>query len=189
MAEKFESGYPASSLGARAGPNTPKWWSDTGPSWDPETGLDIYGNYGGPIGTSGPMVGVGSDRGDAVNIANGYGFMNPAERPATTEPTGMPTAAIGGGQATLQPGYAPQLMNTGLFGGQFQNLMMQQPPFYNPLMGFNGFQNFGGLFGQQQYAMNQYRGSGYLMPPPQQPQQQFNQQMPAFFDSLAYRPL
>ena len=84
---------------------------------------------------------------------------------------------------------APQSIGMGLFGGQFQNLMMQQPQFYNPLMGYSGTQNFGGLFGQQLNPMNQYRGSSYLMPPPQQPQQQFSPQTPAFFDSLAYRPL
>jgi hypothetical protein len=101
---------------------------------------------------------------------------------------------FGGSQVAPQQqnsGFAPQSIGAGLFGGQFQNLMMQQPQFYNPLMGFSGAQNFGGLFGQQQNVMNQYRGSGYLMPPPQQlqQQQQLSPQIPAFFDSLAYRPL
>jgi len=102
-----------------------------------------------------------------------------------------PNVMIGGQVAPQQQQNAPQSIGAGLFGGQFQNLMMQQPQFYNPLMGYSGTQNFGGLFGQQQNPMNQYRGSSYLMPPPQQPQQQqqFSPQTPAFFDSLAYRPL
>jgi len=120
----------------------------------------------------------------------------PVSAPVGQMPMVEPNILFGGSQVAPQQefqnaGYAPQSIGAGLFGGQFQNLMMQQPQFYNPLMGFSGAQNFGGLFGQQQNAMTQYRGSAYLMPPPQQPQQQqqFSPQTPAFFDSLAYRPL
>ena len=196
MAGKFDAiGSPQAVQGSmsRAGPNTPAWWSDTGPSWNPETGLDIYGNYGGPIGTSGPMGAGVNPRGNAQNIAYGLDLMNPAGQPETTELTGMPQAAIGGNQATPQQnmGYAPQPIGAGLFGGKFQ--MMQQPPFYNPLMGLGGAQNFGGLFGQQLQPMMQYRmgfpGLNTQMQQPNMIQQQFNQQAPAFFDSLAYRPL
>jgi len=69
---------------ARAGPNTPAWWSDTGPSWNPEIGLDIYGNYGGPIGTSGPMNVWGGDKTDAQNIANGW--TQPSTGPTLQQP-------------------------------------------------------------------------------------------------------
>ena len=115
----------------------------------------------------------------------------PVSAPVGQMPEVGPNVMIGGQVAPQQQQNAPQLIGAGLFGGQFQNLMMQQPQFYNPLMGYSGTQNFGGLFGQQQNPMNQYRGSSYLMPPPQQPQQQqqFSPQIPAFFDSLAFRPL
>ena len=130
--------------------------------------------------------------------AAGLAEQIPVSAPVGQMPEVGPNILFGGSQVAPQQefqnaGYAPQSIGAGLFGGQFQNLMMQQPQFYNPLMGFSGAQNFGGLFGQQQNAMTQYRGSntGYLMPPPQQPQQQqqFSPQTPAFFDSLAYRPL
>lgn len=239
MAGKFDTiGYPEASLGsmARAGPNTPAWWSDTNASWNPETGLDIYGNYGGPIGTSGPMDAGGGDRGDAANIANGW--TQPAPKQTTMQPTPFPSQdrwlPDGSGVLGMQQSPPTQppisgmnfnpttnsynpfaigaggvgagatgagLFGAGLFGGQLQNYMM--PPsmntasLYDSMMGFRG-----GLFGQQLQpnAMMQYRmgypGSnanlGYPMQLPnisQPMQQQFNQQQPAFFDSLAYRPL
>jgi hypothetical protein len=130
----------------------------------------------------------------AAGLAEQVPLSAPAARLADQIPEVGPNILFGGSQVAPQQqnsGYAPQSIGAGLFGGQFQNLMMQQPQFYNPLMGFSGAQNFGGLFGQQQNVMNQYRGSGYLMPPPQQlqQQQQLSPQIPAFFDSLAYRPL
>jgi len=207
MAGKFNTiGYPEAGLGsmARAAPNMPAWWSDTGPSWNPETGLDIYENYGGPIGTSGPM-------GAGVNPRQyGLDFMNPAGQPDTTglEQTGIPgetpapvnygggssynPLAIGAGVGATGTG----LFGTGLFGGQLQNYMMQPAmntaSLYDALMGFRG-----GLFGQQLQPNSMmrmaYPGSnanpGYPMQRPISQQQQFNQQQPAFFDSLAYRPL
>jgi hypothetical protein len=198
---------------ARNLPNAPQWLSDTGPSWNPETGLDIYGNYGGPIGTSGPMGGWGSNpRIDAQNIANGWTQPSTGQtQPMLPEPTGIP----GGIPAPLNYGsgssYNPLsigaggvgatgagLFGTGLFGGQLQNYMMQPAmntaSLYDALMGFRG-----GLFGQQLQPNSMmrmaYPGSntnlGYPMQRPisQPMQQQFNQQQPAFFDSLAYRPL
>ena len=208
MAGKFDTiGYPDAGLGsmARAGPNTPAWWSDTNASWNPETGLDIYGNYGGPIGTSGP---IGNPRG---NAQYGLDFMNPAGQTDTTgpEPTGIPAPLNYGGGSSYNPlaigaggvgagTTGAGLFGAGLFGGQLQNYMMQPSmntaSLYNALMGFRG-----GLFGQQLQpnAMMRmaYPGSnmntGYPMQMPisQPMQQQFNQQQPAFFDSLAYRPL
>lgn len=98
MAGKFDTiGYPDAGLGsmARAGPNTPAWWSDTNASWNPETGLDIYGNYGGPIGTSGPMGAGGGDRGDAANISNGW------TQPSTGQTPQQPPAMMGGAPSWL----------------------------------------------------------------------------------------
>jgi len=209
MAGKFDTiGYPDAGLGsmARAAPNMPAWWSDTGPSWNPETGLDIYGNYGGPIGTSGPM-------GAGVNPRQyGLDFMNPAGQPDTTgpEPIGIPGGIpaplnygglLGSSPPNIGAGaFGAGGVGTGLFGSQLQNYMMQPTmntsSFYDSMMGFRG-----GLFGQQLQpnAMMQYRmgypgsnmNTGYPMQLPisQPMQQQFNQQQPAFFDSLAYRPL
>jgi hypothetical protein len=144
-----------------------------------------------------PAAGLANQIPEAAPVA-GLAEQIPVSAPVGQMPEVGPNILFGGSQVAPQQefqnaGYAPQSIGAGLFGGQFQNLMMQQPQFYNPLMGFSGAQNFGGLFGQQQNAMTQYRGSntGYLMPPPQQPQQQqqFSPQTPAFFDSLAYRPL
>ena len=90
---------------ARAGPNTPAWWSDTNASWDPETGLDIYGNYGGPIGTSGPYNYGGGDRGAAANIATGWGFMNPNGPTPQQFPVDLYASETYGGQGYASPGY------------------------------------------------------------------------------------
>jgi hypothetical protein len=101
---------------ARAGPNTPAWWSDTNASWDPETGLDIYGNYGGPMGTSGPMGGWGGNpRIDAQNIANGW--TQPSTGPTLQQPpAGSYASGTSGGapQGYASPSYAQ---------GSFDNFM------------------------------------------------------------------
>jgi hypothetical protein len=78
---------------ARLAPGAPQWASDTGPSWNPATGLDGMGNYGGPIGTSGPMGAGGGDRGNAANIANGW----------TQPPAGQPALQFFGGQNNAAP--------------------------------------------------------------------------------------
>ena len=130
---------------ARAGPNTPAWWSDTNASWNPETGLDIYGNYGGPIGTSGPMG----------NAQYGLEFMNPngptpppvgayASEPRGGVPQGyeppgyvkrpfnnfMPNAAAQGYNSSnyAQPTYAPSQRSGSYFGGNNS---------FTPYYGFN----------------------------------------------------
>ena len=70
------SGYPESGLGSmeQVGPKAPLWLTGVGPSWNPETGLNGMGGYGGPIGTSAPMNVWGSDENNALNIANGWGL-------------------------------------------------------------------------------------------------------------------
>jgi len=115
---------------ARAGPNTPAWWSDTNASWDPETGLDIYGNYGGPMGTSGP-------RGYAQNIA---GFMNP------NGPTPQqPSAGSYGTSDGMPQGYAPPSYAQGSFDNFMPNAAAQ---------GYNSSN-----YAQPTYASSQRLGS------------------------------
>ena len=98
---------------ARAGPNTPAWWSDTNASWNPETGLDIYGNYGGPIGTSGPM---GNPRDYNQNIAYGLEFMNPNGPTPQQPPVGAYASETSGG---APQGYEP----SGYVERPFDNFM------------------------------------------------------------------
>ena len=96
---------------ARAGPNTPAWWSDTNASWDPETGLDIYGNYGGPIGTSGPMGAGGGDRGDAANIANGWTQPSTGQTPQQP-PAGSYASGTSGGWGPYSNWITPPVPGT-----------------------------------------------------------------------------
>ena len=148
---------------ARLLPGAPHWLSDTGPSWNPATGLDIHGNYGGPIGTSGPMDAWGGPRGDAQNIANGWGFMNPAGQPAPQFSGGQNNAATGSSTA-LPPQIGQQKFGDsgiGSLGGGGQtnvSLNLQGSATMNP-QGANQNRGYPGMNFASAQQQDQSRGT------------------------------
>ena len=162
---------------ARLAPGAPQWASDTGPSWNPATGLDGMGNYGGPIGTSGPMGAGGGDRGDAANIANGW--TQPAPKQTAMQPTPYPSQdrwlPDGSGVLGMQQPQPPAGQPAPQFSGGQNNaatgsstaLSQQQPPTLPPQIGQQPFGNSGigslGGGGQSNVSLN-LQGSATMNP-------------------------
>jgi hypothetical protein len=128
------------------------------------------GNYGGPIGTSGPMGDWGNPRGDAQNIANGW--TQPSTGQTTTPeilPNGMPyyTSKMSG-LGFQTPQFSGGQNNAATMGSSMALPQQQQlPPTLPPQIGQQKFGDSGigslGGGGQANVSLN-LQGSATMNP-------------------------